>query len=79
MLVFNDFIKTETGKIIISCILGFGLASLFRKVCNDNNCMIIYSPPTESISNKIFKHGDSCYTYTQKDTKCAAKDISKNK
>lgn len=68
--MINKFLEKEWGKILISCLLGLGLASLFRKVCNDNNCMIIYSPPAESINNKVFKYKDECYTYTSEDTSC---------
>ena len=37
--------SNDLGKIIISCILGLGLASLFKKICVDDNCLIIKSPP----------------------------------
>ena len=33
--------ETDSGKIIISIILGLGLASMFRKICNENNCLVI--------------------------------------
>ncbi len=33
----EKFVHTDTGKIIMSVLLGFGLASLFRKVCKINN------------------------------------------
>ena len=32
--------KTETGRIIMSVLLGLGLATLFRKSCQGKNCMI---------------------------------------
>ena len=60
--MINNLLKSESGQIIISCILGFGLASLFKKVCIDDNCLIIKSPP--NIEGNIFKFQDKCYTYT---------------
>ena len=33
-----------TGKFIISIILGLGIAALFRKVCNNNKCIVIKAP-----------------------------------
>ncbi len=34
-LIYSDF-----GRIVISILLGLGLATIFRKVCNDINCLI---------------------------------------
>jgi hypothetical protein len=64
------FLNTREGQIIISLILGLGLASLFRQVCNDNNCIIIKSPGKKEIKDKVFKQDDKCYTYQPKKTKC---------
>lgn len=66
--MINNLLKSESGKIIISCILGFGLASLFKKVCIDDNCLIIKSPP--NIEGNIFKFQDKCYTYTPHSVTC---------
>ncbi len=35
----SKFFHTTTGKYLMSIILGLGLASLFRKVCKDKNCL----------------------------------------
>lgn len=66
--MINNLLKSESGQIIISCILGFGLASLFKKVCIDDNCLIIKSPP--NIEGNIFKFQDKCYTYTPHSVTC---------
>ena len=34
----DRLLKTETG-IVVSILLGLGLASLFRKVCHDDKCL----------------------------------------
>ena len=44
----------QYSKYVISAILGLGLATLFRKVCNDRNCLVFYGPKTNSIKNKSF-------------------------
>ena len=66
--MINNLLKSESGQIFISCILGFGLASLFKKVCIDDNCLIIKSPP--NIEGNIFKFQDKCYTYTPHSVTC---------
>ena len=36
--------KTDIGKMILSIILGIGLASLFRKSCESRNCLVFHAP-----------------------------------
>jgi len=64
------FVHTETGKIIMSILLGFGLASLFRTVCKDKDCLIFHAPPLDKFQDKIYKTGTKCYKYTPVATKC---------
>ena len=68
--MIDKFLDTREGQIIISLILGLGLASLFKKVCNDNNCVIIKSPKKNTIKDKVFKQDDKCYTYIPKKSEC---------
>jgi hypothetical protein len=65
---------SETGRNLISVLLGIGLASLFQKVCKDKNCIIFTGPIIEEVDGKIFKHEDNCYRY---DITTATCDISK--
>ena len=37
----KDLLKNETGRLIISILLGLGLAAIFRRVCKDKKCIII--------------------------------------
>ena len=43
---------SDTGKIIISVLLGLGLATLFRKGCNGKNCLEFKAPSLEDIKKK---------------------------
>jgi hypothetical protein len=69
-LHLGRFLHSENGKIIMSILLGFGLASLFRAICKDKECLIFHAPPLEEIKNKIYKHDNKCYKYTTKSTTC---------
>ena len=64
------FVHTETGKIIMSILLGFGLASLFRTICKDQNCLAFHAPPLDNFKDKIYKTGNKCYKYNPMATKC---------
>jgi hypothetical protein len=67
---FKRLLTTSLGKILLSIILGLGLASLFRKVCNDKNCIHFNGPVISDIEGKIYKHGKKCYKYTAESEKC---------
>jgi hypothetical protein len=68
----GKFVHTQTGKIIMSILLGFGLASLFRIVCKNNDCLIFHAPSLEKIKDKIYKSSGKCVTYSPISTKCNA-------
>ena len=42
-IYLGKFVHTQTGKIIMSILLGFGLASLFRRVCKNKDCIIFHA------------------------------------
>lgn len=68
----GKFVHTQTGKYIMSILLGLGLASLFRTVCKDKNCIIFKAPPLEKIKDKIYKNGNKCIKFNPVATKCSA-------
>lgn len=67
----GKFVHSERGKIIMSILLGFGLASLFRTVCKDNNCLTFYAPPLDEFKDKIYKSKGKCIKYVPVATKCS--------
>ena len=66
-----DLTKTDTGRILVSIILGLGLAALFRRVCNKGQCVVIRGPSTDSVQKYQFKIKDDCYKYTPYVVDCA--------
>lgn len=67
----GKFVHSERGKIIMSVLLGFGLASLFRTVCKDHNCLTFYAPPLDEFKDKIYKNKGKCIKYVPVATKCS--------
>ena len=57
---FGKFVHTQNGKIIMSMLLGLGLASLFRSVCKGKNCLVFHAPPLDQFKDKIYKNGNKC-------------------
>jgi len=70
MLRLSKFLHGETGRILMSIILGLGLASLFRRVCKGRNCVVQKAPPLEEIDDQIYKFQDKCYQYNAVSVKC---------
>jgi len=65
-------LNTDLGKFFISVLLGLGLATLFRKVCKDKNCIAFNGPVISEIDGKIYKYGEKCYKYEASAAKCDA-------
>ena len=70
----DKFLRTPSGKYLMSLLLGIGLASFFRFICKDKNCVVFAGPPINEIKDKIYKNQDKCYKLVPMATKC-----SKNK
>lgn len=69
---FGKFLHTQNGKFIMSMLLGFGLASLFRTICKEHNCLIFHAPPLDEFKDKIYKNNGKCVKYNQVATNCSA-------
>jgi len=68
----GKFVHTETGKILMSILLGFGLASLFRKVCKDKDCLIFHAPSLDDFKDKIYMNDSGkCMKYNPVASKCS--------
>jgi hypothetical protein len=54
----------------MSILLGLGLATFFRKMCEGKNCIISKAPPFEEIDDQIYKFDDKCYKLKKNAEKC---------
>jgi hypothetical protein len=64
------FVKSNSGKYMMSIILGIGLASIFRSVCKGKDCYVYHAPPLDDIKDKIYKFDGKCYKFESKSQKC---------
>jgi len=67
---FKRLLTTPFGQILISILLGIGLATLFRRACTDKNCIVFNGPIISEIEGKTYKHGEKCYKYSAVSDKC---------
>ena len=66
----KSLLNSTKGKIIVSILLGFGIATLFRKSCENRNCLVFKAPSMNKIKNKPFLFDDKCYEYNEKNVTC---------
>lgn len=57
---FKRLLYSDTGKIIIAIILGLGLATLFRKICKGNECLVFEAPNPDELDKSIYKYNKKC-------------------
>jgi hypothetical protein len=60
---FKRLLYTDLGIFFVSVLLGFGLATLFRKACEGKNCINFNGPVISEIDGKTYKYGEYCYKY----------------
>ena len=70
-----SILDTETGQVMLSMILGLGLASLFKRVCTDEKCVIYIPPADNKINNRIFTQNGKCYKYVRETINCVPSSI----
>jgi hypothetical protein len=66
-----ETVNSKNGNILISALLGLGLAALFRSACKDKNCLIIKGPTTEETDKYFYKIQDQCFKYTPVVSECS--------
>lgn len=59
----NRLLNTKAGSIVVSIILGLGLAALFRRACKNNSCIVIKGPKMEDIHDYYYKINNDCWKY----------------
>jgi hypothetical protein len=67
---YKNLLNSDTGRIVISILLGLGVACLFHKVCKDKDCINFAGPIINKVDGKIFQHDGKCYTYKARAVKC---------
>jgi hypothetical protein len=63
-------LDNEWFVIIISFVWGLGLAMLFRRVCSNDDCVVIKVPPELSANDNTIINKDKCYHLQRYNTDC---------
>ena len=54
-----DIFSTPMGKKVASVILGIGLATMFRRICNNSKCLVIKGPKNDQL-NHYYRIDKTC-------------------
>jgi hypothetical protein len=66
-----DLIRTENFKYVFSIILGLAVVIvLFKPACKGDDCALWKAPPPTEVRGAVFKLGEKCYSFNQKDDEC---------
>jgi hypothetical protein len=65
-------LNTRMGIILISILLGLGLATLFRTTCTSKKCIDFNGPLIDEIDGKTYKFGEECYKYKLESASCSS-------
>jgi hypothetical protein len=70
-MYLEKFVHSKTGKVLMSIILGIGLATFFRQACKGKRCKLVVSPPIDELEGSTYKINDKCYTFEKSNVSCS--------
>ena len=72
-MLMKKVMTDNGGSILISVLLGLGLAAVFKRVCHGDGCVVIKSPNMSEIKKHVYKIDSDCYKYTPESIPCPLK------
>lgn len=70
----SSILSDRFGAIIVSVILGLGLAAVFRATCHGDACIVVHGPPRDQIDKHVYRIDDQCYRYSSFAVGCPKAD-----
>ena len=55
---------------IMSLLIGFGIAALFRPLCKGPECLVLRGPPVSKIRGSVYQFGSKCVEFNAKPVEC---------
>lgn len=65
-------LATRLGAIMVSILLGLGLATIFRRVCKGEGCRVVKAPKASQIDGRTYRIDHDCFRYVPFDVPCQA-------
>jgi hypothetical protein len=68
----KGFLDSDAGSILISVVVGLGLATMFRKACSGYGCYVVKGPPLDELRKNVYLQDGRCYKYNAEAADCDA-------
>ena len=67
---FQNLFKIPGMGALISVLIGFGIAAIFRPLCKGPECIIMRGPPVGDIKGAVYQFGAKCVEFDAKAIEC---------
>ena len=62
--------QSPQGRLFITALVGFGLATMMRKTCTELSCRKLVAPTPDEIDEKKVKKNGKCYKFEPSQQEC---------
>jgi hypothetical protein len=69
-MLVKKLLNDNMGSIIVSIILGMGLAAMFRRACKGDGCIVVKAPSAKDLQRYHYKIDADCFKYTPEVVPC---------
>lgn len=70
MFDIEGILKVPGLAALISMVIGFGIACMFRPLCKGPECLIVRGPPISDLRGSVYQFGSKCVEFTPKPVEC---------
>lgn len=70
MISWEKFFNLPGITTLLSLLVGFGIAAIFRPLCNGPDCVVIRGPPVNDIRGSVYQIGKQCVEFKPKAIAC---------
>lgn len=70
MFDLERFMKIPGMATLVSLLIGFGIAALFRPLCKGPECVVLRGPPVAEIRGTVYQFGAKCVEFVPKPEEC---------
>lgn len=70
MSILKDVMSKRVGCVVVSALLGLGLATMFHRVCVGRDCVVLKGPSVDTVTRHTWRSGADCFRYKVEDVEC---------
>lgn len=65
-----EYMEVSWFAALVSFLIGFGIAAMFRPLCNGADCLVVHGPPVKDVIDKVYQMGEKCVEFTTEVVEC---------